>query len=64
MLSRAERFDEVVLDFAGVRSIGQAFADEIFRVFATEHPEVRLAYVNAADQVAAMIRRALVAQTS
>jgi hypothetical protein len=38
VLARVERFRKVLLDFAGVKSIGQAFADEIFRVFAAETP--------------------------
>src|SRR5688500_15597664 len=58
VLARAERFDEVLLDFAGIRAVGQAFADEIFRVFANVHPDVNLTHINTSDQVAAMIRRA------
>lgn len=63
VLSRAERFDEVLLDFAGVRSVGQAFADEIFRVFANEHPDVELISINANEQVTGMIRRAQAARS-
>jgi len=59
VLARVQEFDEVILDFAGVRSIGQGFADEIFRVFAAEHPSVRLTPVHANEQVTFMIRRAL-----
>jgi len=33
LLVRFERFKEIILDFENVESIGQAFADEIFRVF-------------------------------
>lgn len=33
VLARVNRFQEVWLDFEGVSEIGQAFADEIFRVF-------------------------------
>lgn len=62
VLSRAERFQEVLLDFAGVRSVGQAFADEIFRVFASEHPGVELIAINANEQVTGMIRRAQAAR--
>ncbi len=58
LLQRVERFRSVVLDFEDVSSIGQAFADEIFRVFANEHPEVELGPVNAAASVQQMIRRA------
>ena len=35
---RFERFERVELDFAGVPDIGQAFADEMFRVFAKRIP--------------------------
>jgi len=56
---RFERFKEVVLDFDGVAEIGQAFADELFRVFAKAHPDVRLRPINTSDAVAQMVRRAL-----
>ena len=52
-----ERFSEVVLDFDGVDTIGQGFADELFRVFAGRHPDVRLKPINTSPEVAKMIRR-------
>jgi anti-sigma regulatory factor (Ser/Thr protein kinase) len=58
VLARIETFEEVLMDFAGIKSIGQAFADEIFRVFALAHPTVELIPVNANEQVTSMIRRA------
>ncbi len=58
VVSRVEKFDEVLLDFVGVRSVGQAFADEIFRVFANQHPAVAIVAMNANEQVTGMIRRA------
>ena len=58
LVTRFERFRQVILDFKDVESIGQAFADEIFRVFANEHSQVNLTFVNANDQVEKMIRRA------
>ena len=58
-----EKFKTVVLDFAGVEEIGQAFSDEIFRVFATSHPEVDLISVNAAVGVQQMIVRAISTRT-
>lgn len=58
LLARFERFREVVLDFDGVGEIGQAFADEIFRVFAKGHPEVKLVAVSASPEVEKMIQRA------
>jgi anti-sigma regulatory factor (Ser/Thr protein kinase) len=58
LLLRVDRFRTVMLDFEGVERIGQAFADEIFRVFANEHPEVELIPVHATTEVQQMIRRA------
>jgi anti-sigma regulatory factor (Ser/Thr protein kinase) len=58
LMQRVDRFRHVVLDFEGVRSIGQAFADEVFRVFAHEHPQVELIPVHATPEVQQMIRRA------
>ncbi|MGP1683225.1 MAG: STAS-like domain-containing protein, partial [Giesbergeria sp.] len=57
-LARIEKFKFVVLDFKGVSEIGQAFADEIFRVYAKAHPEIIIAPMNESKAVAAMISRA------
>jgi DNA-binding transcriptional ArsR family regulator len=56
LVARLERFREVVLDFSGVRSIGQAFADEVFRVFADSHPGIVLRRVNVDPALDAVIR--------
>lgn len=58
LVARFERFRKVVLDFDGVESVGQAFADEVFRVFRMEHPDVELVPVNTTSDVVRMIRRA------
>lgn len=58
VLSRFDRFREVLLDFKGVTSIGQAFADEIFRVYKQSHPEVIIVAINTTPQVDKMISRA------
>lgn len=58
LLQRVDRFRSVVLDFDQVNSIGQAFSDEIFRVFANAHPEVELIPIHAVPEVQQMIRRA------
>ena len=57
VLARYDRFKEVLLDFAGVEHIGQAFADEVFRVFRKQHPEIIVLYINANDGIEAMIDR-------
>ncbi len=59
LLGRFDRFKEVFLDFDGVETIGPAFADEIFRVFAVQHPDTNLVCVNASEEVDKMIHRAL-----
>ncbi len=53
-----DRFREVVLDFDRVRGVGQGFADEVFRVWAKAHPEVRLTPINMCEPVEFMVRRA------
>ena len=58
LLSRIDRFKTVIFDFKGVESIGQAFADEIFRVFAKKHPEVHLMEANTNASVREMVARA------
>jgi hypothetical protein len=57
--NRFERFKRVELDFTGIDEIGQAFADEMFRVFANAHPDIRITPINTAPAVSQMIRRAV-----
>ncbi|MBU8911105.1 MAG: DUF4325 domain-containing protein [Desulfobacterales bacterium] len=57
LISRFDKFLEVGLDFDGVKQIGQAFADQIFRVFKNKHPNVRLRIINTTKDVANMIKR-------
>jgi hypothetical protein len=61
---RFERFKRVELDFAGVSEIGQAFADELFRVFASAHPQIRITPLNTMPAVEQMIRRAVAARAA
>jgi anti-sigma regulatory factor (Ser/Thr protein kinase) len=58
ILNRVDRFKYVVLDFESVDSVGQAFADEVFRVFARSHPEMTITAVNETAQIGQMISRA------
>ena len=55
---RLERFRRVELDFSGVDELGQAFADELFRVWPSRHPEVRLEPTNMSPVVARVVDRA------
>ena len=54
LIARFDRFKKVILDFKSVNEIGQAFADELFRVYANEHPQVELSPVNMSEQVERM----------
>jgi len=46
LLHGLEKFKEIILDFSGVKSMGQGFADEIFRVFQNAHPDITLKKIN------------------
>lgn len=56
LVANLEKFSEIVLDFRDVKSVGQGFADEVFRVFARRHPAVKIATENTNPGVDAMIR--------
>lgn len=59
LIARFEKFRTVVLDFKGVALIGQAFTDEVLRVFPLAHPEVELVPLNANKEVSQMIAHVL-----
>lgn len=59
LIARFDRFKSVILDFTEVLEIGQAFADEIFRVYANNHPDVELIPQNMTEQVERMWLRAV-----
>ncbi len=58
LLLRVEQFKEVLLDFKGITTIGQAFADQIFRVFQKDHPNLLNLTANTNVEIANMIARA------
>jgi len=58
LIARFDRFKTVVLDFGDVQEIGQAFADELFRVYGGSHPDVELLTTNMTEQVKQMWHRA------
>lgn len=53
-----EKFKTIVLDFDSIPTIGQAFADEIFRVFKNKYPKIDVKPVNMNEAVAFMVKRA------
>ena len=59
LIARFDRFKIVILDFNAVNEVGQAFADELFRVYANAHPQVELTPINMTEQVERMWMRAV-----
>jgi len=59
ILSGLEKFKIITLDFQGVDTIGQSFADEVFRVWKNHHSHINIQYKNANDNVDFMIKRTL-----
>ena len=57
VLNNLDKFKSVILDFDKVPTIGQAFADEIFRVFAQRHPEIEIKAINMNEAVEFMANR-------
>jgi hypothetical protein len=56
LLHNLDCFSEIELDLGDVRHVGQGFADEIFRVFASRHPGIVIRPTNTTAAVEAMIR--------
>jgi anti-sigma regulatory factor (Ser/Thr protein kinase) len=55
LLARVELFADVQFDFARVESIGKPFADQIFRVFQNEHPNIHLHVIRANTAVLGVV---------
>lgn len=53
-----DQFVQIVLDFKDIDTIGQAFADEVFRVFQSDHPDIEIMPINCNENVEFMIKRA------
>lgn len=59
LLSGLEKFSKIVLDFKDVPTVGQAFADEVFRVFLLKYPEKIIEPINMNKVVKFMVDRAI-----
>ena len=57
LMSRVDQFREVLLDFRGITSIGQAFADEVFRIYRREHPQVHIYPIRMNNETIRMVQR-------
>ena len=54
-----ENFNHIYLDFKDISTVGQGFVDEVFRVFKSQKPRIKIDYINANDDVKFMIERSL-----
>lgn len=52
-----DKFKKVILDFKNITSIGQGFADEIFRVWRKSHKAIKIEPINTNEDIEFMIRR-------
>ena len=57
ILTGLNRFKSIVMDFDKVPLVGQAFADEVFRVFLRKHPDIKIQPTNMSEGVQFMIER-------
>jgi len=59
IMNGLEKFKIIVLDFKHLKNIGQAFADEVFRVWQSYHPNITIETVNSNENIDFMIQRAI-----
>jgi hypothetical protein len=59
LLAGLDRFKKIRLDFRGVKSMGQGFADEVFRVFLENHPDIEIKTENLSRALWTMVRHVI-----
>lgn len=62
IMAGLEKFKTIVLDFNHLQTIGQSFADEIFRVWQRHHLDIKIIAEHQNENVEFMIKRALSVQ--
>lgn len=55
-VSRLQQFRHAEIDFDGVTEVSHSFADELFRVFARQHPEIRLVPANMSPRISMLVQ--------
>jgi len=58
VLRGSDEFKIIIFDYENVPMVGQAFADEIYRVFQNAHPNVTIQEENMSAGVKFMVERA------
>ena len=51
-----DKFSSVTFDFSGVQRMQQGFADEVFRVWRSAHPQIRVDVIHVAEDVDRMLK--------
>jgi anti-sigma regulatory factor (Ser/Thr protein kinase) len=59
LLAGIEKFKHVEIDFRNTETIGQGFADEVFRVFQSKHPDILIKPIHMNPIVEAMIKHVI-----
>jgi hypothetical protein len=59
LLVNLDKFEHIILDFKKVEVVGQAFVDEVFRVFKNKNPKIKIDYKNTNDDIEFMIKRGI-----
>ena len=59
ILADLDKFNHIILDFKHIKTVGQGFVDEIFRIFQNKYPKITIEYTNANEDVRFMIERGL-----
>ena len=57
VLSGLTKFKKIILDFKNVKTVGQGFVDEIFRIFVKQNPKIEIKAVNMNKSVEFMVKR-------
>ncbi len=59
LLTEIVPIGNVILDFSKIPMVGQGFVDEVFRVYPSKNPNIKIQYVNANEDVTFMLKRSL-----
>lgn len=58
IMAGLDKFKFITLDFKHIRTVGQAFADEVFRVWQRRHSAIRISVANSNENIDFIIKRA------
>lgn len=59
ILTGLDKFNHIVLDFRNIKTVGQGFVDEVFRIFQKKYPKIKIEYTDTNADVRFMIERGL-----